>query len=206
MKIPIPGWGALGLAAALALAACESAPPPAPPPPAPAPPPPPDPGPPVVHEVPVERCEWPVFDGGVAFIVEAWAVPDETFDVGEPLRLQIRASSPSFINVFHVGTSCKVTRLVRDLRVSEAEIVDFPLPGSGVEIRVKPPAGVEAFYILATRAPADFLAGSDLLGGGDIVGVDLAPDQFYRRLREFHGRIDPNDLSMTTLRTRVVAR
>ena len=190
MKVPIPARGALGLAAALALAACQSTPPPPER---------------VEVRVPVERCEWPAFDGGRSFIVEAWAVPDEAFDIGEPLRLQMRTSSPSFINVFHVGTSCKVTRLVRDLRASEAEIVDFPPPGSGMNITVKPPAGNEAFYILATRSPANFLAEGDVLGGGDIVSLDLAPAEFYRRLREFRGRADPNDLSMTTLRTRVVA-
>ena len=197
MKVSIPGYGGLGLAAALALAACESAPPPARE---------------VAEarvevpvEVPAERCERPVFDGGRAFIVEARALPDEAFDVGEPLRFQTRASSPSFINVFHVGTSCNVTRLARDLRVRAAEIVDFPLPGGGAEITAKRPAGEEAFYILATRAPANFLAEGDVSGGG-IAGLDLAPDEFYRRLREFRGRADPDDLSVTTLRTEVVAR
>lgn len=188
-------------AAALALAACEPAPR-------------------VVHvpaepqivEVPVEvpvaveLCERPVLQGGRAFVAEAWAVPDGKFDVGEPLRLQMRVSAPAYVNLFHVGTSCKVTRLLRDRQVRETEIVDFPPAGGGVAVTVKPPAGDEAFYLLATRAPADFLASGDLLGGGDIAGVDLDPEQFYARLRQAVSRIDPNDVSMTTLRTTVVAQ
>ena len=192
MKLAIRGIGAVRAAAfgaaALALAACQPAP--------------------EVVRVPVEveRCERPVLQGGRAFVAEAWAVPDGQFDVGEPLRLQMRASAPAYLNVFHVGTSCKVTRLLRDLHVRETEIVDFPLAGSGVEITVKPPAGDEAFYLLATRVPSNFLAGEDLLGGGDIASVDLDPEQFYRRLEQAVARIDPNDVSMATLRTTVVAR
>lgn len=161
---------------------------------------------PVEVPVPAERCELPVIEGGKTFVVEAWGVPDNRFDVGERLRFQLRVSSPSYVNVFHVGTSCKVTRLIRDLQVREAEIIDFPPRGGGIEVTVKPPEGAEAFYLLATRAPADFLAEGDLLGGGDIAGVDLAPDRFYRRLREFYGRVDPSETSMATLRTEVVAR
>ena len=187
----VRGVAALTCMLALTLAACQSPPPPAPPR---MPPP-----------QPVELCERPAFDGGRAFIVEAWGVPDNRFDVGEPLRFQMRVSTPSYVNVFHVGTSCKVTRLLRDLRMREAEIVDFPLAGSGIEITVKPPAGDEAFYVVATRAPADFLADADLLGAGDITSLDLSPAQFYQRLRQARGRVDPNDLSMTTLRTSVIA-
>ena len=195
--------GLPGAAAALALAACEPAPR-------------------VVHvpvetqpqivevpvevPVPVELCERPVLQGGRAFVAEAWAVPDGQFDVGEPLRLQMRVSAPAYVNLFHVGTSCKVTRLLRDRQVRETEIVDFPPAGGGVAVTVKPPAGDEAFYLLATRAPADFLASGDLLGGSDIASVDLAPEQFYARLRQAVSRIDPNDVSMTTLRTTVVAQ
>ena len=195
MKLAVRGngagrAGAFG-AAALALAACQPAPKVLPPP---------------VVQVEVERCERPVLQGGRAFVAEAWAVPDGAFDVGEPLRLQMRASAPAYLNVFHVGTSCKVTRLLRDLHVRETAIVDFPIAGSGVEITVKPPAGDEAFYLLATREPANFLAAGDLLGGGDIASVDLAPEQFYRRLEQAVARIDPNDVSMTTLRTTVAAQ
>ena len=100
---------------------------------------------------------------GRKFVVEAWAVPDARFDVGEPFRIQMRVSTPSFLSLFHVSTSCKVTRLLRNFRMSPAEIVDFPSPESGLQVVVKPPAGPEAFYLVSTRNQFDFLSGADIL-------------------------------------------
>ena len=106
------------------------------------------------------------FRKSAKFLAEAWAVPDEKFNVGEPLRLQMRVSSPAYMNVFHVSTSCKVTRLVHNRKMVETQIVDFPAKDSGMEIVVKPPAGNEAFYFVATRKKISVLAEADILGGG----------------------------------------
>ena len=70
---------------------------------------------------------------------------------------------------------------------------------------VKPPAGEEAFYFLATREKIDVLAAADLLGSGEIVSLDLSPAEFYTRIDQITGRINPNDLGVTTLRTLVVS-
>ena len=152
------------------------------------------------------QCELPRVDGGRKFVVEAWALPDVRFDVGEPLRLQMRVSSPSFLSLFHVSTSCKVTRLIHNLSMRPAEIVDFPLLESGLQIVVKPPAGPEAFYLVATRTPLEFLSGADVLReSGGVATLDLSPAQYYRRLNDALGRIDPDDWSVSTLSTSVVA-
>ena len=42
------------------------------------------------------------------------------------------------------------------------EIVNFPLDGSGLAITVKPPAGTEGFYFVATRNKLEFLSGADI--------------------------------------------
>ena len=168
---------------------------------------------PVKVEVPVEvlvekpRCELPKLDEGRKFLVEAWAIPDANFDVGEPLRLQMRVSTPAYMNVFHVSTSCKVTRLLHNRSMPTAQIVDFPLPESGLQMTVKPPAGDEAFYFIATRTPMDFLSGADILGEtAGIASLDLSPAQFYQRRREAMGRINPDDWSMRTLHTTIIGR
>ena len=160
-----------------------------------------------VVKVPVEvpRCELPTFYEATAFTVEAWAIPDSIFSVGEPLRLQMRVSTPAHMNVFYVSTSCKVTRLLSNYSMTETRIVDIPTPESGLRMTVKPPSGNEAFYFVATRPSMDFLAGSDIMG--EAVGVsslDLSPDQFYRHLRDALGRINPADRSTYTLRTSIV--
>ena len=154
------------------------------------------------------QCDLRSFDGGRSFNVEAWGLPDANFDVGEPLRLQMRASAPSYVSVYYVSSSCKVTRLLNNRPVKATEIVDFPTPESGLVMTVKPPAGAEAFYFIATREPLDFLSGGtggDILGqGAGVASLDMTPDQFYRRLEDTRGRINPDDWSARTLRTRVV--
>ena len=159
-------------------------------------------------EVPVEmpKCELPAFDEWRKFDVDAWAIPDATFDVGEPLRLQMRVSTPSYMSIFYVSTSCKVTRLMHDRFMEPADIVDFPLAESGLEMTVKPPAGNEVFYFIATREKFNILSSSDILGqAAGITNIDLSPDQFYDRLRDVRGRINPNAWSMQTLYTKVVS-
>ena len=152
------------------------------------------------------QCELPGLAEGRKFVVEAWAVPDARFNVGEPLRLQMRVSTPSFLTLFHVSTSCKVTRLIHNRTMRPAEIVDFPLPKSGIQIVVKPPAGSEAFYLISTRDPFEFLSRADILReAGGIASLDLSPAQYYRRLIDALGRINPDDWSVTTLPTSVVA-
>ena len=164
----------------------------------------------VVVEVPVEvpKCELRNFDGGRSFVVEAWGLPDANFDVGEPLRLQMRSSAAAHMSVYYVSSSCKVTRLLNNRPVGATEIVDFPTRESGLVMTVKPPAGDEAFYFIAAREPLDFLSGGtggDILGqGAGVTSLDLSPAQFYRRLEEARGRINPDNWSARTLRTRVI--
>ncbi len=156
------------------------------------------------------NCQLRSFDGGRSFTVEAWGLPDANFDVGEPLRLQMRVSAAAHVSIFYVSSSCKVTRLLNNHPVQATEIVDFPTPESGLSMTVKPPAGEEAFYFVATREPVDFLSGGaagDILGeGAGIASLDLSPEQFYRRLEDARGRINPADWSARTLRTQVIAR
>ena len=150
------------------------------------------------------ECDLPSFEKHHRFVAEAWAIPDPFFDVGEPLRLQMRVSTPAHMTIFHVSTSCKVTRLLNNLAMEPTEIVDFPLSGSRVTITVKPPAGTEAFYFVAARDKLDFLSRADILAeSAGIASLDLDPRQFDRRLDDALGRINPADVSVSTLVTHV---
>ena len=205
------GPGLAGVALLATLAACQptevaTAPAPAAPPALAAPAAPPAPARvQVAAAAPAPRCELPDFDGGRKYVVEAWALPDSAFDVGEPLRLQMRSSAPSHMSVFYVSTSCKVTRLLDNHPVQAAEIVDFPLAASGLRMTVKPPTGDEAFHFVATRDRLDMLSPADILGqAAGIANLDLTPAQFHERLVEARSRINPDDWSAVTLRTSVV--
>ena len=164
---------------------------------------------PVEVEVPVEmkRCELGRFQEARSYVVEAWAVPDSELYVGEPLLLQMRVSAPSYMNIFHVSTSCKVTRLLNNHLMEATEIANFPLANSGIQFTVKPPEGDEGFYFVATRKELEFLSSSDVLNqAAGIASLDLSPAQFYGRLTEALGRINPADWSTTTLYTSVVSQ
>ena len=163
-----------------------------------------------VVEVEKPRCQLRNFDGGRSFVVEAWGVPDTNFDVGEPLQLRARSSAAAHVSVYYVSSSCKVTRLLHNRPVEAQEILDLPTPESGLTMTVKPPAGDEAFHFVATREPVDFLSGGaagDILSqASGIASLDMTPEQFYRRLEDARGRINPADWSARTLRTRVIAQ
>ncbi len=146
-------------------------------------------------------CNLQLLSGSRTFIAEAWAVPDNKFNFGEPLNFQMRVSSPTYMSVYHVSTSCQVTRLLDNMPMKASEIVDFPLKDSGMRVTVKPPAGREAFYLIATREKLEFLASADILSsaGGGVASLYLTPEQFYERVKQFRDRINPSDLSMRTL-------
>ena len=133
-------------------------------------------------------------------------MPDNKFNFGEPLTFQMRVSAPTYMSVFHVSTSCQVTRLMDNMPVNAAEIVDFPVRGSGMRVTVKPPAGREAFHLIATREKLEFLASADILSseGGGVASLYLTPKQFYERVKQFRDRINPSDLSMKTLYISIV--
>ncbi len=150
-------------------------------------------------------CALPDFNIATNFRIEAWGVPNPHFYVGAPLLIQSRVSTPSYLSIYHVSSSCKVSRLLNNVSVNTGEIVDFPLKESNIDLIVKPPAGDEAFYFVATHQPFEFLSPIDVLSeSGHIASLDLSPDQFYERLESVRGRIDPSTLSMTTLRTKII--
>ena len=154
------------------------------------------------RQVDPSRCELQRFRKNATFLAEAWAIPDHKFNVGEPLRLQMRASATTYLNLFHVSTSCKVTRVVYNQAMAAGEIVDVPT--RGVQVTVKPPPGNEGFYFVATRAELNMFAQADILRGDEIAILDMTPEEFFVRLDQASRRVNPADLSIFTLRTAVV--
>ena len=161
----------------------------------------------VVVEIP--KCELRNLrdTGHQTFLVSAWGVPDDEFLIGEPLTLQAEVGAPSHVSIYHVNTSCKVSRLLHNFYVSKAnEIVDFPDQSSGMHITVKPPTGSEGFYFVATHEPLVLLSDTDILKeAGHIASIDLSPEEFYARMDQVLSRIDPSTWSTTSLETSIVA-
>ena len=157
----------------------------------------------VVVEVP--NCDVPDLQTRGNYVVEAWGVPDSRFDIGEQLNIQMRVSAPSYVTLFHVSTSCTVTRLLDNVEMPMAEIIDYPAARSGLKVTVKPPAGQEGFYVVTTLRPLSFLSYGDILNEQNgIAALDMTPAQFYQRLEQARARSNPAEWSLTTLRTTVV--
>ena len=151
------------------------------------------------------QCDFLTMNESHKSVVEAWSVPSVRFNVGERLRLQMGFSSPSFLSIFHVSTSCKVTRLIYYNSIRSA-IVDIPDSGSSIQIVVRPPAGDEGFYPVTTGDTFEFLSGADILAqAGGMATLDLKPAPYYRRLNVARGRNNPIDWSVAPLPTSVVA-
>ena len=150
-------------------------------------------------------CVLPDYHEERVISVEAWSIPDGQFAIGEPLLLEVTASMSGYLNIFHVGTTCGVTHLLRDAEVHPAQVIAFPDPESGVRILTALPAGQEAFYVLATGQPIGDLLGPVVLGeAAGMVSLALQPGDFYRFLGKVRLRRGTDGWGLTTLKTEVV--
>ena len=160
-----------------------------------------------IVEVPrdIPDCDVPNLNVQTKYAVEAWGIPDNRFNVGEPLTLQMRVSAPSYVTLFHVSSSCKVTRLMDNVHMPMATMIEYPARDSGLRVAVKPPRGREGFYFIATLEKLAFLSSGDILSEANgIASIDMSPAQFYRRLEQARARMNPAAWGLTTLRTEVV--
>ena len=149
-------------------------------------------------------CVLPDYRDDRAVAIEAWSIPDERFAVGEPLLLEVRTSASGFLNIFHVGTTCGVTHLLRDHRARPSELVEFPDPASGLRILTTLPAGQEAFYVIATGQPIGELLEPVIRGEvAGMVSLALEPGDLYRFLRRIRRLTGAEGWGITTLKTEV---
>ena len=160
-----------------------------------------------VVEVPMEvpKCTLHNWVTQGKYAVEAWGVPDNRYAVGEPLTIQMRTAAPAYVTMFHVSSSCKVTRLLDNVQTPMATMIEFPAKDSGLRIIVKPPSGPERFYVIATLEKLSFLSEGDILSESNgIAAIDMSPDEFYQRLEQVRARSNPSSWGLTTLRTEVI--
>ena len=91
--------------------------------------------------------------------VVAWVDhADNTYAVGEKVRLFVRASEDAYLTVLNVGPSGNTTLLFpnafqRDARIAGNQVVEIPAPGSGAGIRVGGPVGRELIKVIASTKP-----------------------------------------------------
>ena len=130
----------------------------------------------------------PAAAGGQQLRVVAWVDhADNTYAVGEAVRLFVKANKDAYLTVINVGPTGNSTMLFPnafqgDARVRGGQTVEIPAPGSGAQIRVSGPVGRELIKVIATTSPAPLFAPGQLTqsgaftliaGGGRAVARDL---------------------------------
>ena len=130
----------------------------------------------------------PVAAGGQQLQVVAWVDhADNTYAIGEAVRLFVKANKDAYLTVVNVGPTGNTTILFpnsfqREARVRGGQTVEIPAPGSGAQFRVGGPVGQELIKVIATTSPTPLFAPGQLTqsgaftliaGGGRVVARDL---------------------------------
>ena len=105
--------------------------------------------------------------------VVAWVDhADNTYAIGETVRLFVRASKDAYLTVLNVGPTGNTTLLFpnafqKDARVGANRIVEIPAAGSGASIRVSGPSvGRELIKVIASTSPQPLFEAASLTGAG----------------------------------------
>ena len=112
-----------------------------------------------------------------ALSVVAWVDhADNTYAVGEAVRLFVRSNKDAYVTVLNVGPSGNTTMLFpnaaqRDARVRARQVVEIPAPGAGASIRVGGPVGRELIKVIASTSPVPLFDAAKLTGAGPFTMV-----------------------------------
>jgi hypothetical protein len=106
----------------------------------------------------------PAVAGTEPLAVVAWVDhADNTYAVGERVRLFVQANKDAYITVLNVGASGQTTVLFpnayqTETRVAANQVVEVPSPNSGASIRVGGPTGRELIKVVASTNPTPLFA------------------------------------------------
>ena len=124
-----------------------------------------------------------------ALNVVAWVDhADNTYAVGEAVRLFVRASKDAYLTVLNVGPSGNTTLLFpnavqKDARVRANQVVQIPGAGSGTSIRVSGPVGRELIKVVASTSPVPLFEAANLTGAGPFAMLNAGSRSVARDLQ-----------------------
>ena len=104
--------------------------------------------------------------------VVAWVDhADNTYAVGETVRLFVKASKDAYVTVLNVGASGRTTILLPnanqpEVRVAAGQVVEVSPPESGARIQVGGPTGRELIKVIATTRPTPLFAAAETTEAG----------------------------------------
>ena len=120
-----------------------------------------------VEQAAVHAVEAPDSLGVTAWVDHA----DNTYALGERVRLFVKASKDAWITVLNVGPSGRTTILFpnahqRDNKISGSRAVEIPSPRTGASIKVNGPTGRELIKVIATTSPTPLFAEEKMRSAG----------------------------------------
>ena len=104
--------------------------------------------------------------------VTAWVDHyDNTYAVGEKVRLFVQTNKPAYVTVLNIGASGNTTVLFPNQYQSNNLIpanqaVEVPAPTSPARITVAPPTGTELIKVIASTTPTPLIAAANLTPAG----------------------------------------
>ena len=142
-----------------------------------------------VEQAAVHAVQAPAPAGAGALDVVAWVDhADNTYAVGETVRLFVKASKDAYLTVLNVGASGRTTVLLPNAhqpesRVPANQVVEVPPPGSGARIEVGGPTGRELIKVIATTHPTPLFAAVKTAGAGPFTALDADTRSVARDLQ-----------------------
>jgi hypothetical protein len=124
-----------------------------------------------------------------ALSVTAWVDhQNNTYSVGEQVRLFIQASKDSYVTVINVGASGRTTVLFpnqfqTDNLVRANTVVEVPDPSSNAKITVSEPVGTELIKVIASTEPITLFEATQLAQAGAFRTVRAKPSRVARDLQ-----------------------
>jgi hypothetical protein len=110
--------------------------------------------------------------------VVAWVDhPDNTYAVGETVRLYVQANKDAQVTVMNVGPTGNTTLLFPnalqpDGRVAANQVVEIPPAGSGASIKVGGPVGRELIKVIASTSSEPVVPALNVSGSGPFAPLE----------------------------------
>ena len=128
--------------------------------------------------------------GGAGRIsVTAWVDhADNTYAVGERVRLFVKPSKDAYVTVLNVGPSGQTTMLFpnahqKDNKIAGNQVVEIPPPASGASIKVSAPVGRELIKVVASTSPVPLFPAMKMRSAGPFATLDADARSVARDLQ-----------------------
>ena len=121
--------------------------------------------------------------------VTAWVDHDDnTYAVGERVRLFVKPNKDAYVTVINVGPSGQTAMLFpnahqKDNKIPGNRAVEIPSAASGASIKVAPPVGRELIKVVASTSPVPLFPAVKMRSAGPFAALDADARSVARDLQ-----------------------